>query len=110
MRSLKGRLIVVALAWTAFAILVIGLVIFILLREFVERSFDSRLSATVVAIMATVEYGEDGVLTRTRDAGEPAFERVFSGWYWQIEGDGQALRSRSLWDQGLTVVDNGSGE
>lgn len=110
MRSLKGRLIVSALAWTALALVVIGLVIFILLREFVERTFDSRLSATLVAIMATVEYGEDGVLTRTRDAGEPAFERVFSGWYWQIEADGQALRSRSLWDQRLSVVGNQSAE
>src|SRR5581483_8828390 len=50
---------------------------------------------------------------------DPRFERVFSGWYWEIEPEDQQVKtaqpetSRSLWDQmispqGLVNEDNNS--
>ena len=58
-------------------------------------------------IAAAEVDGQDHVALENRFA-DPRFERVFSGWYWQIEpddgktGDVQPETSRSLWDQ--TIV------
>jgi hypothetical protein len=40
---------------------------------------------------------------------DPRFERPLSGLYWQIEGDGKRLRSRSLWDDVLALPDIPAG-
>ncbi len=32
------------------------------------------------------------------------FSRIFSGWYWQLGGDAEALVSRSLWDSRLDIA------
>ncbi|MBI5040502.1 MAG: ATP-binding protein [Gammaproteobacteria bacterium] len=39
----------------------------------------------------------------------PVYQRAFSGHYYRIDIDGQVLRSRSLWDQDLTVPVVGLG-
>ena len=39
--------------------------------------------------------------------GDPRFDNVYSGWYWQItDGEQHTLASRSLWDQRLPVIDS----
>ncbi|MDA8230542.1 MAG: ATP-binding protein [Magnetospirillum sp.] len=101
-RSLTARLVVSALVWLAVALGVGGTVLAFAFRDTVERSFDRRLDALVQALVAAVEVRPDGTLTLSRPLGDPRFEQVFSGWYWQVSGDGgPALRSRSLWDQVL---------
>jgi signal transduction histidine kinase len=105
LRSLKLRLIALALIWTALAILVAALVISSLLRQFVERNFDQALQATMVAVMAGTEFDASGNLVISNSVVDPRFDQPLSGWYWQLN-DAETIiaRSRSLWD-----VDLGTG-
>ena len=105
LRSLKLRLIGLALVWTALAIVVAGLAISSLLRQFVERNFDQALQATMVAVMAGTEFDASGNLVISNSVVDPRFDQPLSGWYWQLN-DAETIiaRSRSLWD-----VDLGTG-
>jgi signal transduction histidine kinase len=101
--SLTSRLLVGALVWLALMLTAGGVVLTLAFRDTVEKGFVERLDSMLRAMVATVEVNGDTV-TFTRPVGEPRFERVFSGWYWQIADDGGLLlRSRSLWDQALPV-------
>jgi signal transduction histidine kinase len=86
--------------WIAAALVAGGVVLSSLFRDSVERGFDARLIVLMEGLVAASEVTPEGALTLTRAVGEPRFEQVYSGWYWQIDGVGPLpLRSRSLWDQ-----------
>jgi signal transduction histidine kinase len=66
----------------------------------VERGFDERLKTVLQILVAEAETTGDGALVLSRPMGDPRFERIYSGSYWQISNAGGVLlRSRSLWDQ-----------
>lgn len=101
--SLATRLVLWALVWLALLLAIGGVVLSAAFRETVERSFENRLDALARAMVAAVEVTPEGV-TMPRSLGDPRFERIYSGWYWQISGRGERpLRSRSLWDARLEV-------
>ncbi len=99
-KSVALRLVLGAALWIAAALVAGGLALSSLFRDSVERSFDARLVVLLESLVAASEVTADGELVLTRAIGEPRFEQVYSGWYWQIDGAGALpLRSRSLWDQ-----------
>jgi signal transduction histidine kinase len=99
-KSVAVRLVLGAGLWIAAALVAGGLALSSLFRDSVERSFDARLVVLLESLVAASEVSADGGLILTRAIGEPRFEQVYSGWYWQIDGVGALpLRSRSLWDQ-----------
>lgn len=101
-RSLRLRLILAASVLTAIAIVLAGLVIANLLRQFVERQYDSGMSATMVSVMAASEVTETGALAVSQVPVDPRYDQPLSGWYWQIaDPDNVLIRSRSLWDANL---------
>jgi signal transduction histidine kinase len=103
-QSLKIRLVALAVIWTAAAILVAGLLISTLLRQFVERNFDASLSATMVAVMAGTEFDQSGNLVISNTVVDPRYDQPLSGWYWQLNDANEILaRSRSLWDVDLGI-------
>jgi signal transduction histidine kinase len=100
--SLALRLVLGAGVWIAVALVAGGVVLATIFRDYVERSFDARLEALMASLVAASQIGPDGVPELTRVIGEPRFEQIYSGWYWEITGDGEAyLGSRSLWDETL---------
>jgi signal transduction histidine kinase len=105
-RSLARRLTLVTAATSLVAVLVAGLAIGALLRDFVREQAEERLDATMVALMASVSY--DPVSARlSLDAAvaDPRFEEPLSGWYWQIaEGAEVLIRSGSLWTDELALT------
>lgn len=104
-RSLALRLVLGAAIWIGLGLLVGGLVLSALFRDYVERSFDARLLVLLESLIAVSEIDAEGGLVLTRAVGEPRFERIYSGWYWQISVDGvPRLQSRSLWDQSLPAA------
>lgn len=108
-RSLTGRLVLGALVWLALMLGGGGWFLAAAFRETVEQQFEHRLDGLLRAMIAAIEVRPDGVAL-TRPLGEPRFDQIFSGWYWQISGiDGAPLRSRSLWDARLPAHP-GSGE
>ncbi len=112
--SLAFRLTAAAALWLAIFLVAGGIALSTLFRQSVETTFDENLEAILDSLIATVEVGAGGSLTLERPLSDPRFQRVYSGWYWQVRpfrGEGtqaegrkdSALRSRSLFDQALLV-------
>ncbi len=111
--SLAFRLFAGAAAW-ALALLLLGAVaLTTLYQRSVLRTMDDRLASVVEWLVAAAETDPGGGIVLARHPPDPAYERVFSGRYWQIM-DGPALDegghrvlalSRSLWDETLSPAD-----
>ncbi|MEQ9518814.1 MAG: hypothetical protein RLN89_05165, partial [Parvibaculum sp.] len=110
--SLAFRLTAAAALWLAVVLVVGGLALSSLFRQSVETTFDDNLDAILDSLIAAVEVTGEGELVLTRTLSDPRFQRVYSGWYWQVKvmeeermddtsSPQTALRSRSLFDQAL---------
>jgi signal transduction histidine kinase len=100
LNSLAFRLFATAAAWAAIVLPLAGLLIYSLYRKEVETSFDERLKTLLTVVLAdSIDHAgtEPGA---PKDVGEPLFEYINSGWYWQItpfdEMLGRRLVSGSL--------------
>ncbi|WP_251977257.1 sensor histidine kinase [Salinicola avicenniae] len=80
-------------------------------RQSATASFDSRLESQLNALLAGIQIDQVGrTLELNRSLGDARFERVYSGWYWQVsDGKDLALTSRSLWDQRLPMPPHEDG-
>ena len=108
--SLSLRLVAAAVVWLALMLAIGGVVLALAFRSTVEQEFSHRLDAILKAMIAATEITPDGTVTVVRPLGDPRFEQVFSGWYWEVtEPGGRQIRSRSLWDSAIAPVDGGSG-
>jgi signal transduction histidine kinase len=98
--SLKRRLMVAALGGLTLALVAGGWGLSRAFEAAVERGFDERLQTVLQTVIAEAATGRDGQLLLSRPIGDPRFDRIYSGSYWQISSTrGVLLRSRSLWDQ-----------
>lgn len=104
-RSIASRLLLAALLIVGLALPAAGILLSQHYREAATQGFDNRLTAVLNVLLAGVEVDpQTGKLMMDRALGDPRFEQVFSGWYWQISDGGErTLTSRSLWDQRLPV-------
>lgn len=102
--SLSLRLTAGALVWLAVLLALGGAVLSAAFRDAVEREFGHRLDALLHAMIAVTDVSPEGTVRLTKPLGDPRFNQIFSGWYWQISGpDGRLVRSRSLWDATLPL-------
>ncbi len=100
--SLTLRLVLGAGLWTFFALIAGGVVLSILFRASVERSFDARLAVLLDSLIVVADFDELTGVYIAAPLAEPRFEQPYAGWYWQITPhNGQPLLSRSLWDHEL---------
>ncbi len=109
--SLSFRLIASAAVWSILALAVGGFILANIFRGTVESDFDDRLTFELEGLVAAAQIQPDSpqdVSLENRFA-DPRFERIYSGWYWQIEpvssGNLPPQTSRSLWDKVLKVHD-----
>ncbi|HEX4077251.1 MAG TPA: sensor histidine kinase [Rhizomicrobium sp.] len=114
--SLSARLIAAAAVWTLLGLLVGGYVLSGVFRSAVEGDFDARLRSYLDVMIAAAEPTAEGAVSLQDRFADPRFERVYSGWYWQITPVGpkgpltnNAQISRSLWDRTIKVTDSWSG-
>jgi len=102
-RSVSFRLIVLSMTWIAAALIVGGLVLAAHFRAHVERSFDAELLRHIQELLTVTEV-RDGQVVLTQRPVDPRYARPLSGWYWQVQvGDEVVARSRSLWDEVLSL-------
>jgi signal transduction histidine kinase len=92
-----------------------GFVLSGIFRGAVQESLDDRLTFDLDGLVAAAEVDAPEHVSLQGRFADPRFERVFSGWYWQIEPDmpetpdTQPQTSRSLWDQSLNPGDLAQG-
>lgn len=108
-RSLALRLTLLAMLGSLAALALAGVVIAGLLRNFILDSYDTRLDATMVGLMAATSINSTtGRLSIDATVADTRFETPFSGWYWQIsDGEDPLIRSGSLWTENLKPGDIG---
>ena len=102
--SLRFRLLAGAAAWIAAALAAAGLLISHLFAEHAARRLDAELTAHLNQLAAALAVGPQGEIIVAGPLSDPRFRRPLSGLYWRVEpGEGEALRSRSLWDQDFVL-------
>lgn len=75
----------------------------LLFASHVERRTIDELSVQLDQILAGVEKDEEGQIRIGAALADARFTIPFGGLYWQIEAEGQQMRSRSLWDFALDL-------
>ncbi len=112
-RSLKYRLIGAALVSIVSALALYWIGLSSIFERHVVRREEDELNAHLLQLAAAIRVGSASVVELSREPADPRFARPFSGLYWQINKQNEAvLRSRSLWDQELAMPPGklGSGE
>jgi len=103
--SIQTRLLAGAVLLVLCILPLAGFLLAYNFRAAVTTAFDERLTTLLNAVVARMEYNPaEGRLLPLESVGDPRFQRVYSGWYWQITDERETTRtSRSLWDQRLPV-------
>ena len=94
--SLGRRLLAAAAAFIALAMVIAAVVIGFVLHRFVQGQIDQRLDTQIVFLSSMLRAGNDGRISLAGNADGPPFERPHHGWYWQVAGPANTLRSASL--------------
>jgi signal transduction histidine kinase len=84
-RSLTARVLLLATAWSAVALVVIAIVISQLYRQSAERSFTDLLRAQLYNVINSMTIGDDNKLSGSPQLGDLRFSQPETGWYWIIE-------------------------
>lgn len=111
MKSIQARLNG-GLALSLIAVFVIlGIGVSFSFRMLAENYILSRLEHDAESLLtALVLRPREEPIGLRGDRLNPVYQRAFSGHYYRIEVNGTVLRSRSLWDQDLTVPAVQTGE
>ena len=99
--SLNRRLFTGAAIFIAAALLIAAIVIGFVLHRFVQGQIDQRLDTQLVFLSSMLTADANGTIALAGNADGPPFDRPARGWYWQINGPKNVLRSRSLEGNGI---------
>jgi signal transduction histidine kinase len=94
--SLSRRLLTAAGAFIAVALVIATVLIGFVLHRFVQGQIDQRLDTQIVFLSSMLRVDGGGRISLAGNADGPPFERVRHGWYWQVTGPNNTLRSASL--------------
>ncbi len=85
LNSLAFRLFATALGWTMLVLPLAGFIIYSLYAQEAFQSFDDKIK-TLLSVVQTDSIDHTSTeLGTPGDVGEPLFQRLHSGWYWQIK-------------------------
>ncbi|MDR3470982.1 MAG: HAMP domain-containing sensor histidine kinase [Devosia sp.] len=109
--SIRLRLWSAAAISILLALAVAGVGLRYLFERHVERRVESELTVDLNQLIGATNI-KDGVFQVTPVPTDPRFEAPLSGYYWQVEdlGTGALTRSRSLWDEALTLPPAATGD
>lgn len=94
--SLSRRLLTAAGGFIAVALIVATVLIGFVLHRFIQGQIDQRLDTQIVFLSSMLRVDGGGRITLAGNADGPPFERARRGWYWQVTGPNNTLRSTSL--------------
>jgi signal transduction histidine kinase len=94
--SLSRRLLTAAGAFIAVALVIATVLIGFVLHRFVQGQIDQRLDTQIVFLSSMLRVDDGGRISLAGNADGPPFERMRHGWYWQVTGPNNTVRSASL--------------
>jgi signal transduction histidine kinase len=94
--SLSRRLLTAAGGFISMAMIIATVLIGFVLHRFVQGQIDQRLDTQIVFLSSMLRVDGNGRISLAGNADGPPFERVRHGWYWQVTGPNNTLRSVSL--------------
>lgn len=94
--SLSGRLLLAAAIGTATALVIAGVLTWIVLDGFVHRQVDLALDNEILSIASVLSPAPGGGLQLSKSIDTPPFQKLRSGWYWQVTSGQNRLHSASL--------------
>jgi len=83
-RSIATRLFITATLWSTVLLLAAAVILVLMYRRSAEQTFDSRLQLNLAALVADISSGPDEQFNEPGHLGDPQFDLVLSGWYWQV--------------------------
>ncbi len=104
-RSLRVRLMLGTLIWIGFALIATGFMLTSFFKEHATRQFQAMLEVHLNQLSASFEVNDQGQPFISSSLSDPRFTQPLSGLYWQVSDQQYVavLRSRSLWDDALTL-------
>jgi signal transduction histidine kinase len=103
--SLGRRLMIGAGVFITAALVVAAVLIAFVLHRFVQGQIDQRLDAQILFLSSMLDADGGGNLRLAGSADGPPFDRRRHGWYWQVSGPKNVLRSLSLDGANLAYPD-----
>ncbi len=94
--SLNQRLLAAAGVLITVALVVAAVVIGFVLHRFVQGQIDQRLDTQIVFLSSMLHATDDGIVSLAGNADGPPFDRPARGWYWEVAGPANVVRSGSL--------------
>ena len=103
--SLRLRLVAGGIVAILVALTIAGAGLTMLFERHVTRTIGEDLDVYLKQLVAGIDIDAQGKLVASRPPADPRFADPLSGLYWQVSDDrGQLLRSRSLWDTALDLL------
>jgi signal transduction histidine kinase len=109
MRSLQFRLSLGLFVSLALAFVVLWILVSSASRYLAEGYISTRLEHDTESLLTALQFDNTGKFTLDTNRLNPIYARPFSGHYFKIQAAHDSLRSRSLWDQDLSVPSLASG-
>lgn len=102
--SLRLRLMIGAATAISLSLLVAGMIFYYQFKKHVEGLALQELNLHFEQLVTSLSFSDAGELQTETELSDPRFSQQFGGLYWQVDIPGNdSLRSRSLWDESLTV-------
>lgn len=107
-RSLQVRLLFGTLLGICLALILAAVVLTSFFRSYATKQFQSSMQIHLNQLMASLELDAQGQPILVAPLSDPRFTQPLSGLYWQINAKNKTglLRSRSLWDDVITLPDD----
>ncbi|CZT36753.1 sensor histidine kinase [Rhizobium sp. 9140] len=94
--TISARLLIFSTLFVTAALIVAAVILWLIVAGVVREQIDQRLDTQIDALRGTLVVHPDGSLALGASLDGPPFDRIGSGWYWQVTGDGAPMTSRSL--------------
>ncbi|WP_210529711.1 sensor histidine kinase [Rubellimicrobium arenae] len=101
--SIRLRLLLAGAAAVSLALVLSTWGLAVMFNRHVERVALNDLNDRLERLLTAVEWTDAGQPVLEEPPRDPLYQRPYSGHYWQIQMDGEPLRSRSLWDYALPL-------
>ncbi len=94
--TISARLLIFSTLFVTAAVIVAAVILWLIVAGVVREQIDQRLDTQIDALRGTLVVHPDGSLALGAALDGPPFDRIGSGWYWQVTGDGAPITSLSL--------------